>query len=110
MAETGSTSSAGEADHVLDLLRHALGIGGGQVDLVDDRDDLEAGVDRELGVGERLRLDALRRVDHQHRALAGRERARDLVGEVDVAGRVDQVQHVVAGRRARGSACARSGP
>ena len=62
---------------------------------------VEVVVDREVGVGERLRLDALRRVDDEHGALAGGERARDLVGEVDVAGRVDQVQLVlVAVRRA----------
>ena len=59
------------------------------------RDDLEVVVDREVGVGERLRLDALRRVDDQQRALAGGERARDLVGEVDVPGGVDQVEDVV---------------
>ena len=58
------------------------------------RDQLEVGVDRQVGVGERLRLDALRGVDDQQRALARGERARDLVGEVDVAGRVDQVQLV----------------
>src|SRR5205823_12306082 len=34
----------------------------------------------------------LRGVDDQQRTLAGRERARDLVGEVDVARRVDQMQ------------------
>ena len=50
---------------------------------------------RLVDVGERLRLDALAGVDHQQRALAGGERAVDLVGEVDVAGRVDQVEDVV---------------
>ena len=73
----------------------------GEVDLVQDRDQLEPGVDRQVGVRERLRLDALCGVDHQQAALAGGERARDLVVEVDVAGGVDQVQLVglaVAGR------------
>ena len=56
---------------------------------------VEVVVRREVGVGERLRLDALRRVDDEDGALAGRERARDLVGEVDVARRVDQVQDVL---------------
>jgi hypothetical protein len=37
----------------------ALGLGGGQVDLVEDRDDLVVGVDRLVEVGQRLRLDAL---------------------------------------------------
>ncbi len=47
-----------------------------------------------MEVRERLGLQALGRVDEQDRALAGLERARNLVGEVDVAGGVDQVQLV----------------
>ena len=65
-----------------------------QIDLVDDRDDLEVVLDRQVGVGERLRLDALRRVDEQQRAFARGQRPRDFVGEVDVPGRVDQVEDV----------------
>ncbi len=52
-------------------------------------------VDRLIDIGERLRLDALAGIDHQQRALAGGERAVDLVGEVDVAGRVDQIEDVI---------------
>src|SRR4029079_10149918 len=40
-------------------------------------------------------VDALAGIDHQERAFAGGERAVDLVGEIDVAGRVDQVEDVV---------------
>jgi hypothetical protein len=81
----------------------AVGLGGGQVDLVEDRDDLVVGVDRLVDVGERLRLDALAGVDHQQRALAGgAASAVDLVGEVDMAGRVDQVEDVGPGRPLRG--------
>ena len=86
---------------------HPLGVGGGQVDLVDDRHDLVVVLDRLVDVGQRLRLDALRRVDHQQRAFAGGEAAADLVGEVDVAGRVHQVELVVAVLATR---AARSGP
>ncbi len=82
------------ADQLGDLARSTVGIGLRQVDLVHDRDDLEVVLDREVGVRERLRLGALRCVDDQHGALARLERARDLVGEVDVARRVDQVQLV----------------
>ena len=82
------------AEQVGDLLGHALGLGAGQVDLVEHRDQLQAALDRQVRVGERLRLDALRRVDDEQRALARGERAADLVGEVDVAGRVDEVQLV----------------
>ena len=83
-----------DADHVLDLLAHAVGVGRRQVDLVQDRDDLVIDVDGVIGVGQGLRLDALAGIDHQQRALAGRQRAADLVGEVDMARRVHQVQHV----------------
>ena len=82
------------AEQLRELERDAVGVGLRQVDLVHDRDDLEVVLDREVGVRERLRLDPLRRVDHEQRALARLQRARDLVGEVDVAGRVDQVQLV----------------
>ena len=80
-----------------ELVQLQLGLGHvarRQVDLVDHRDDLEVVVDGEVGVGHRLRLDALRGVDEQHGALAGGEAARDLVGEVHVAGGVDQVELV----------------
>jgi len=46
-------------------------------------------------IGEALGLHALRRVDQQDGALARRQAARDLVGEVDVAGRVDEVEFVL---------------
>ena len=81
-----------DADHVLDLLLDAVGVGGRQIDLVQDREDLEIVVERLVDVGERLRLDALACVDDEDRAFAGGKRPRDLVGEVDVAGRVHQVQ------------------
>ena len=82
------------ADEVGDLGRGRIRVGLRQVDLVHDRDDLEVVLDRQVGVGDGLRLDPLRRVDDEQGALAGLQRARDLVGEVDVAGRVDQVQLV----------------
>ena len=93
-AEIRSASDGIAAEQVGHLRRDAVRVGPGQVDLVEDRDQLEAGVDRGVGVGDGLRLDALGGVDDEQRALAGREAARDLVGEVDVPGRVDQVQVV----------------
>ncbi len=83
-----------DADDVLDLLLDALGLGGRQVDLVQHGHDLVAGVDGGIDVGQRLGLDALGGVDHEQRALAGGERAADLVAEVDVAGRVHEVEDV----------------
>jgi hypothetical protein len=61
---------APDADDVLDLLDHTLGLGRGQVDLVQHRHDLDALLDARVAVGDRLRLDALRRVDDEQRAFA----------------------------------------
>jgi len=47
-----------------------------------------------MDVRKRLRLDPLRGVDDEDRSLARLEAAADLVAEVDVAGRVDQVERV----------------
>ena len=85
-----------EAERVDELLRDALRLGAGQVDLVDDGDELEVGFHGQVDVGERLGLDALGRIDDEERALAGGERAGDLVAEVDVAGGVDEVELVGA--------------
>ena len=83
-----------ESDHVLDLLAHALRLGRRQIDFVDDREDVEIVVDGEIRIRERLRFDALRGVDDEHRAFTRGETARDFVREVDVARRVDQIEDV----------------
>ena len=59
---------------MLDLLGALVGLGRGQVDLVERGDDREVVLDRLVAVRERLRLDALRRVDEQDHALARGER------------------------------------
>ncbi|OQA43229.1 MAG: hypothetical protein BWY52_01948 [Chloroflexi bacterium ADurb.Bin325] len=86
----------GRAQDILDLLRHGIGRGGDQIDLVDDRDDLQVVLHRQIEVRQGLRLDPLRGVHDQHRALACVQGPADLVGEVHVAGRVDQVELVGA--------------
>ena len=64
-----------EPDHFLDLLLDAIDIGGGQVDFVDDRHDFEIVIEGQVDVGQGLRLDALRGVHDQQRALAGGQAA-----------------------------------
>ena len=78
----------------LHLVHYQLRLGGRQVDLVDYRNDEQALGKCEVDVGKCLRLDALRRVDDEDRALARLQAAADLVAEIDVAGRVDQVERV----------------
>ena len=84
-----------QPDHVLDLLLDLVGLGGRQIDLVEHRDDLMVVVERLVDIGQRLRLHPLAGVDDQQRAFAGGKRAVDLVGEVDMAGGVDEVEHVI---------------
>ena len=85
-----------DADHVLDLGARAVGVGLRQVHLVEDRDHLDAQLERGIAVRDRLRLDPLAGVDDEERALAGRQRPADLVREVDVPGGIDQVELVSA--------------
>ena len=75
-----------------------LRLGGGQVDLVEHRDDREIVLQGKVEIREGLRLDPLGGVDEQDGALAGRQRAGHLVGEVDMPGGVDEVQHEVGAR------------
>ena len=82
----------GNGQLVFDLDLHLVGMRRGQIDLVDRRDDVEVGVHGEAGVGDRLGLDPLRRVDHQDGALARGEASADLIGEVDVSRGIDQVE------------------
>ena len=82
------------ADDAREFLGVLLGVGAGQVDLVQHGDDVQVGLERQVQVRQRLRLDALSGVDEQDRALARLQRAGHLVGEVDVAGGVDHVEDV----------------
>jgi len=70
-------------------------LGTGQVDLVEHRDDVQIVLEGQVQIGQGLRLDALGRIDQQHRTFAGGKRPRDLVGEVHVARRIDEVELVV---------------
>jgi hypothetical protein len=69
-----STSSGSPPMIAGDLAGDLVGARGRQVDLVQDRDDLEVGLEREVEVRDRLRLHPLRGVDEQHRPLAGVQR------------------------------------
>ena len=85
---------ARDREDVLELVHDGVGVGGGQVDLVQDGDQGQALAEGEMDVGEGLGLDPLGCVDDEDRPLAGLQAVADLVREVDVSGRVDQVQAV----------------
>ncbi len=83
-----------ETDEGFDLFADALGVGGGEIDLIDNRDNLEVLIEGEIGIGEGLGFDSLGGIDHQEGPFAGLERAGDFVGEIDVAGGIDEIQLV----------------
>ena len=94
LAEIGTASEASRpiTSSICSLIRS--GSAAGKIDLVENGDDLMPRVEGVIDVRQRLRLDPLARVDHQERALACGERPRHLIGEVDVAGRVHEVEDV----------------
>jgi hypothetical protein len=65
-----------------------------QVHLVEHRQHSQLGLLRQVRVDDGLRFDALRSVDEQQRPFARLQGFQHLVVEVDVTGRVDQVQLV----------------
>ncbi len=52
-------------------------------------------VDRQVGVGQRLRFHPLRSVHHEERAFAGCHAAGDLIGKIDMSRRIDQIQDII---------------
>ena len=84
----------GQADDVLHLLLGLHGVGGGQVDLVEYRQNLQVVLHGKIGVGQSLGLHPLGGVHHQHRPLAGGQGPGHLIVEVHMARGVDEVQGV----------------
>ncbi len=84
----------GQSDDVFHFCADPVGVGGGQVDFIDDRADLEVVVQGKICVAEGLGLYALGGVHDEDRTLAGRQGPGDFVVEVHVARRVDEVQVV----------------
>jgi len=78
----------------VDLLARTIHIRRGEVDLVDHRHDLQVVLQRQVQVRDGLCLDTLGGVDDEQSPFARHQRAAHLVGKIDVAGRVDQVELV----------------
>ena len=85
---------SGNRQNVLQLLPGQSDIGVRQINLVDDRDNLQVLLHRQVQVGDGLGLDTLRGIDDEQGALARAQTARDFVGKVNVTGRINQVQLV----------------
>ncbi len=74
---------------------------GRQINLIDDRDDLKTVVERQIQIRQRLRFDPLAGIDNQYRAFTGLQRPADLIAEINVSRRIDQIHLIdftLAGR------------
>src|SRR5580658_1335160 len=81
---------------VAHFLHDAFELGADAIHLVDERDAWHAILVRLAPDGFRLRLDAADRAEHGDRAVEHAERALDFNREIDVSGRVDDIDAVVA--------------
>ena len=63
----------GNGELIFNLGLHLIGMGAGQIDLVDCGNNVEIGVHGKRGVGDRLGLNTLRGVHNEHRAFARRK-------------------------------------
>ena len=78
-------------DLILDLFGHSAW----QVDLIDDRYDLEVMLESHIEIRNRLCLNTLSCVDDKQCAFACSDRAGDFVGEVHVPWGINQIEYVV---------------
>ena len=74
-----------DRQRVLDFFLDFVDAGVREIDLVDHRHDRQIVLHRRVGVGDRLRFDALKRIDQQHGPFAAHERPRHFVVKIDVA-------------------------
>ncbi len=81
-------------DYVLDLLLDTVGLGRRQIDLVQHGDHLESQLHRRVTIGDALGFDSLRCIHNQQGPLAGRQRARNLVGKIDMTRCVNEIELV----------------
>ena len=85
---------AGNGEDVFELLTAFIDVGGGKVDLVEDGNDGKVLVKCKVDVGHRLGFHSLSGIDDEDGALTCGEGTGDLVGKVDVSGRVEKVELV----------------
>src|SRR5690606_13447219 len=86
----GGVNTNNVFDFLSDPLRFCLG----QVHLVENRNNLQSLFDGGVTVGYRLSLNTLGRVHHQQCPFAGRQGTGYFIGEIHVAGRINEVQLV----------------
>ena len=82
------------AHHVDHLLPHHVQLRMREIDFVDDGNDREVALQRQVEIAQGLGFHSLRGIHHQQRPFTGGQTARHLVGKIHMARRVDQIQAV----------------
>ena len=84
-----------DAEHPLQLIHQVQRRTRGPVQLVHESEDRHASPAADFKELQRLRLDALARIDHHHRRIHRREHAVRVLREILVPRRVEQVHHAI---------------
>ena len=82
------------ADNILDLLNYPLRIGSREIYLVENRKYFEISIKGKVHVGKSLGFDPLGRINHQQTPFTGGKRAGNLIGKVNMAGGIDQIENI----------------
>ena len=84
-----------QADDVLNFLLYLFRSCTCKVHLVDDREHVKIVLQRKINVCHRLRLNALRRIHNQNRAVAGRKGTGHFIVKVHVSGSINQIENIL---------------
>jgi len=84
-----------DPDDVLNFFLHFFRMGGGKIDFVENRNDLDVLIESEVDISQGLGFNALSGVNNEQGAFACRERTGNLVVEVDVPWRVQKIEFVL---------------
>ena len=83
-----------QSDDILDLFPHRFRLGRGEVDLVNDRKDIQVVLQGQIDIGQGLGLDPLCRVHDQDRSVAGGKGAAHLIIKIHMSGCIDEIENI----------------
>jgi hypothetical protein len=83
-----------DANNIFDLGLHTLRLCLREIHLIQYRNHLKSLLNRGVAIGNGLGFNPLCRVYHQQGTLTGVQRSRHLITEINMTGRVDEVQFI----------------
>ena len=95
------------ADHLFNFSQHTFRLGGWQIDFIQHRHYFQALLYRRIAIRHALRLNALRRIDHQQRAFTSRQRPGHFIRKIHMSRCINKIKLVsfaVFGFKVQGNA------